>query len=220
VIGSYGTGLRPVAIAIDPSGKFAYVANSASANVSAFVIDGTSGALTPIPGSPFAAGLNPVAVGIVSGTASVGFSKFKVSVNIDQDRRTSFRAMGFFTLGDGSNGIDAESEAVQLQVGSYTVTLPAGSFRDHERHDFDHDRDRDHGRDRDHDRWKNNEFKFNGEINDVDLRILIDHVKGNDYLFTAEGRGHILQGIKNPVTVGLTIGDEGGSATVKADIDR
>jgi hypothetical protein len=42
--------------------QFAYVANQ-GANVSAYSI-GTNGALTPVPGSPFAAGLNPFSVAV------------------------------------------------------------------------------------------------------------------------------------------------------------
>ena len=40
-------------------GGFAYVANYGSNNVSAYTINATSGALTPVAGSPFAAGTNP-----------------------------------------------------------------------------------------------------------------------------------------------------------------
>jgi 6-phosphogluconolactonase (cycloisomerase 2 family) len=44
-------------IAVDPSGKFAYVPlesiNATASSISAFAIDSTTGALTPVPGSPF-----------------------------------------------------------------------------------------------------------------------------------------------------------------------
>jgi 6-phosphogluconolactonase len=42
----------------------AYVTNSTSDNVSAYTIDDATGALTPIAGSPFAAGDNPVSVAV------------------------------------------------------------------------------------------------------------------------------------------------------------
>lgn len=55
-------------IAVDPAGKFAYVTNRGSAgvsgDVSAYVIDPQSGALTPVAGSPFAAGEVPTGVAI------------------------------------------------------------------------------------------------------------------------------------------------------------
>jgi DNA-binding beta-propeller fold protein YncE len=49
-------------VTVDPRGQFAYVANASSNNVSAYTINGTTGALTPIPGSPFPTGLNPYSV--------------------------------------------------------------------------------------------------------------------------------------------------------------
>src|SRR5262249_18767995 len=47
-------GTQPVAITTDPQGALLYVANHGSNNVSAFVIDASSGALGAINGSPFA----------------------------------------------------------------------------------------------------------------------------------------------------------------------
>jgi hypothetical protein len=196
--GPYATGSLPNSIAIDPSGKFAYVGNMGSNSISGYAIDGTTGALNPILGSPFATGGGPSSVAIVGGPSSVAFETFKVKVDIDEDRRTSFRVAGFFTLGKGNDGINPVGEAVQLQVGTYSVTIPANSFREHGKR----------------------EFSFDGWINDVSVRIRIEQTKGKEYLFTAEGKGNILKGIKNPVTVGLVIGDDEGSATVKADIDK
>jgi hypothetical protein len=215
--GPYATGSLPESIAIDPSGKFAYVGNMHSNNISAYTIDGTTGALAPIVGSPFASGVGPSSVAIAS-ASSVPFDTFKATAEIDEDRKTSFRVEGFFKLGAGSDGIYPLSETVQLQVGSYSVTLPAGSFTEKGDHQFD----------------------FEGTINNVDLKISIHHaerkhdddkhdggkhdknkqVDENDYLFTAEGKGSILAGVTNPVTVALTIGDDEGSTTVKADIDK
>jgi 6-phosphogluconolactonase (cycloisomerase 2 family) len=37
----------------DPSGKFLYVGNNASDNISAFKVDPLNGALTPVAGAPF-----------------------------------------------------------------------------------------------------------------------------------------------------------------------
>ena len=46
----------PWAVAVDPTGKFVYVANYYAANVRAFAIDQNTGALAQVPGSPFPAG--------------------------------------------------------------------------------------------------------------------------------------------------------------------
>src|SRR5258708_27693095 len=56
VLAGSGTSLRA------QSGGFAYVANANSNNVSAYTIDGTTGALTPVAGSPFPAGSYPSSV--------------------------------------------------------------------------------------------------------------------------------------------------------------
>jgi 6-phosphogluconolactonase (cycloisomerase 2 family) len=55
----YATGPNPISITVDPSGKFAYAVNFNSGgvgSVSAYTIDGGTGALTSVAGSPFAAG--------------------------------------------------------------------------------------------------------------------------------------------------------------------
>jgi 6-phosphogluconolactonase (cycloisomerase 2 family) len=53
----------PLSIKIDPSGKFAYVANLSSRNVSMFAINATTGLLTEI-GTPVVSGDGPVSVSI------------------------------------------------------------------------------------------------------------------------------------------------------------
>jgi 6-phosphogluconolactonase len=49
----------PFALAMDPVGMFLYTANQGSDNISGFSINITTGALTPIPGSPFTGVVNP-----------------------------------------------------------------------------------------------------------------------------------------------------------------
>jgi DNA-binding beta-propeller fold protein YncE len=65
----FPAGFGPVAIAcVGTTTREAigalYVANSASNNVSGFLIDGTTGALTPFPGSPYPAGTSPAWVDV------------------------------------------------------------------------------------------------------------------------------------------------------------
>ena len=52
-------GAFPFALAMDPLGMFLYTGNQASNNVSGLSINTTTGALTAIPGSPFAGVENP-----------------------------------------------------------------------------------------------------------------------------------------------------------------
>src|SRR3984893_11333721 len=60
----FATGGLPLSVAVDPSGKFAYVANYSDNNVSGYTINPATGALTPIIGSPFPAGTNPGLVAV------------------------------------------------------------------------------------------------------------------------------------------------------------
>jgi 6-phosphogluconolactonase len=85
VVGSpFSSGQFPYCVAVDFTGRFAYVANFGSGTVSAFRIHGTSGALTPVKGSPFLAGSSPISVVVepwnqflyVSNTASNNISAY------------------------------------------------------------------------------------------------------------------------------------------------
>src|SRR5262249_44956756 len=49
---------------IDPLGKFLYVANLSDNDISGYTINSSTGALTPIIGSPFAAGSVPMSVSV------------------------------------------------------------------------------------------------------------------------------------------------------------
>ena len=55
------TGVGPESVTVDPTGKYAYVADR-SGGVSEYTIDATTGTLTPITGSPVAAGFDPHSV--------------------------------------------------------------------------------------------------------------------------------------------------------------
>jgi len=57
-----GAGTFATSVTVDPSGRFGYVANAGTNSVSAYTINASTGALTAISGSPFAAGLNPTSV--------------------------------------------------------------------------------------------------------------------------------------------------------------
>src|SRR6202011_1547651 len=62
----FAAGSGPFSVAVDPSGKFAYVVNEGDNTVSGYTINATTGALTPIAGSPFAgtAGTYPQPVAV------------------------------------------------------------------------------------------------------------------------------------------------------------
>lgn len=58
--------VNPSQIVVDQSGKFVFVALSATNRVAVFSIDQTSGALTAVPGSPFATGNDPVGMATIN----------------------------------------------------------------------------------------------------------------------------------------------------------
>ena len=126
------------------------------------------------------------------------FNLNKMDVDIEDGEVDMLAA---FTLGAGSNGIDLAKDGVSLQVkggaGAYSVTIPAGSFKAE----------------------RGGGFKFLGTINKVQLDAALRPVRGGGFEFEIETEGANLKGFANPVTVTLTIGENGGSKTVKAEIE-
>jgi 6-phosphogluconolactonase (cycloisomerase 2 family) len=65
-LGSYTTGLQPVAIGIDPStNHFVYTANYLGGNVSGFQLNPNDGSLLNTQNSPYAANPQPVAIAAI-----------------------------------------------------------------------------------------------------------------------------------------------------------
>lgn len=132
-------------------------------------------------------------------TPPVPFAAFAAKVNITLDplaNDDAFQVKATFTLGTGNNSIAPPTEDVHLQVGTFFSTIPAGSFK------LD----------------KKGRFKFDGVIDGVALEAKIQPLGGVNYEFKAQGQFAHLTGTVNPVTVGLTIGNDGGSTSVTADI--
>ena len=60
---SAGTGVAPAGVAIDPTGSFAYTANTGSGSLSGYAVSSGAG-LTQLSGSPFAFGITPRSIAI------------------------------------------------------------------------------------------------------------------------------------------------------------
>jgi 6-phosphogluconolactonase len=64
----FAAGTQPRSVTVDPTGQFAYVANSNNAvgngDISAYTINNSTGALRAVAGSPFAAGHDPWSVAV------------------------------------------------------------------------------------------------------------------------------------------------------------
>jgi 6-phosphogluconolactonase len=54
----------PISIVLDPSGLFAYVANDSSNDISVYAVEPTTGVMTAVSHSPFAAGNEPRSIAI------------------------------------------------------------------------------------------------------------------------------------------------------------
>jgi hypothetical protein len=129
----------------------------------------------------------------------IPFAAFTAQVEIRLSPRTgsdAFQERATFTLGAASDGINPSTEAVSFQIGTFSTTIPAGSFQAGPR----------------------GQFTFEGVINGVTIEVRIAPAGGNRFTFQAEGTDANLTGIANPVTVPLTIGDDSGTTTVTAEI--
>jgi YVTN family beta-propeller protein len=184
---------RPLGVAITADGKHAYVANNPETfppTPSVSVINTASNtvvATVPVGGRPFGVATSP----------PVPFSALSAKLNIHFGHKPNKDAFGLrseFTLGSASNGINLPAEPVTLQVGTFATTIPAGSFKGE---GF-------------------GPFHFNGEIDGVDLKVLIKPTGAKRFAFDAKAHQADLTGTTNPVTVRLAIGDDTGTASVNA----
>jgi DNA-binding beta-propeller fold protein YncE len=60
----FNAGLIPEILVVDPTGRFLYVANSESQDITAFSIDSATGTLTGLPGSPFPIAATPITAAV------------------------------------------------------------------------------------------------------------------------------------------------------------
>ena len=155
--------------------------------VSAYSI-GTGGSLTQLSLSPFPAGIDSLSVAI---TPLVPFASSFAKLEI---AKHSFDLKESFTLGATSNGINPLTENVTLQIGTFSVTISPGSFKE----------------------IAFRIFVFQGVINNVNLSVQIVALGNNIFALAAESKGVNLTGLTNPVTVVLTIGNDSGRTAVTA----
>jgi hypothetical protein len=105
----------------------------------------------------------------------------------------SFTVKGNFRLGRMSNGINPVQEPFTLTINGYTAALPAGSFESS----------------------STGVYAFDGLVNGKSLYVQITSNGNLSYSFLATGTGSNLGG--RPFSVGLTIGDNTGTATLPHD---
>ena len=150
----------------------------------------------------FVEGAGEVTVGAgTTGSVPVPFDPFdvaKAEVELGPEADDNeFEVEGSFTLGASSDGIDPVTEEVTVQVGTLSLTIPAGSFE-----------------------LDDGEFKFEGVIDGVTLEVEIEPQEDGTLEFEIEGEGADLTGITNPVEVGLAVGDDAGTTAITAELEE
>jgi YVTN family beta-propeller protein len=217
-------GVNPMGLAVTPDGASVYVATVSDNTVSVIATaSNTVTATVPVGSSPIAFGQF-----IGSVTVKVPFASFTSRVEIERTHSLtkhagdSFEVEGGGVLGQASDGIAPSADDVTLSLGSFLITIPAGSFvatsdrdRDNDRRDWDRD-------DRDRDDRDNlvTTYHFQGVIADVSLNARIEQGPKQRFRFHFEGRHANLSLVVNPMIVGLAIGHDVGHVVVKADIDK
>ncbi len=144
-----------------------------------------------------------MACGTMGGATAADYQPFAVfnpEIDIDiEDGEIDLTAR--FTLGNASNGIDIAAEPLQLRVTSggrsYGLTIPAGSFKT----------------------AQNGRSAYLGTIERVKIIAALRPLRPGVYELSLETEGANLNGFANPLTVDLTIGDDGGSRTIRARIE-
>lgn len=150
----FAAGLQPVAAAVDPTGKFAYVVDvdcihspscgqGPPSDVSAYKIDATSGRLNKVKGSPFSVGSNVHSVAVdPSGKFAYvagGFPPqgFVSGYHIDARGRLKKVKGSPFPAGDDSGGVTVDPAGpfvyainhVSNNVSAYTIDAISGKLK-------------------------------------------------------------------------------------------
>ena len=129
---------------------------------------------------------------------AVPFSSFKAALVITGGKHPAFFLDASFGLGASSSGINPPAQPVTLEVGTYAVTIPAGSFRLL------------------NPGQKLAIYEFNGTISGASLILDITSLGHNSYQFGVAGTPVNLITVPNPVSVSLSIGNNAGSTSVNA----
>jgi 6-phosphogluconolactonase (cycloisomerase 2 family) len=118
-IGTWSTGVMPAALSFDPAARYLTVANAVSNSVSVFALN-KLGALTPVPGSPFATGQMPLAVTNDPSGRFVYAANFATS-DVSVYARTSSGSLvprGVFATGGFPRSVDVDPAGYALYVTS------------------------------------------------------------------------------------------------------
>jgi len=103
-----------------------------------------------------------------------------------------------FRLAHNSDGIDLASDSLALSVGTVSITIPAGAFK----------------------QAKDGDWRFAGDINSMHVRAVFRALKSpGAYLLSVNIGGAELNPADSPYTVVLTIGNDSGTTVAWDDDD-
>jgi YVTN family beta-propeller protein len=193
VVGSPITvGNNPLGVAVTPDGSKVYVTNLGN-GVSPGTVSVIATATNTVVGPPIIVGVNPFAFGLFIQPVLVFSAQTELTVY--PNTRVFKITNSNFSLGASSSDINPPTEPVMLQIGSFKITIPPGSFV----------------------KEGPGDFKFVGVIDNVQLVVSIRLVNRSKYSFAVEARDVSLT-VTNPVPITLVIGNESGTTTVNAVI--
>src|SRR5260370_19885609 len=104
-------GTEPRSVTVDPSGRFAYVANDLSNNVSMYAINATTGALTPTTPATVTTELNPVWVTV---DPSV---RFTYVANFEMNH------ISMYTINASTERLTSIASPIEARTNSLSVTI-------------------------------------------------------------------------------------------------
>ncbi|WKZ20281.1 MAG: SBBP repeat-containing protein [Candidatus Jettenia sp. CY-1] len=190
-----------------------YLGGSSGDGADAFIIDsngnlciaGSTGSSDfPITSGSFDTSFNGVADAFISKlnsdlsaliTFNYFYSKAKIKLGL-QANDDNFDMWSTFVLGDTSDGIDLLSDDIYLQVGTLSISIPSGSFKNN----------------------KNKHFKLKKIINGVALQLtIVPSFNKKSFEFKAEVKHANLTGTADPIKMQFTIGNDGGSSIVATE---
>jgi len=126
---------------------------------------------------------------------AIPFDQFQVNrLTYSGERHSTFFMNASFVLGTGNNGLDPGTEPVTLVIGSQVLAIPAGSLALN----------------------SSGNYIFTGVIGGIRISAQLRDLGASSYMFNIVGSNANLAGKTNPMTVTLSVGDNRGSAQIKA----
>ncbi|HZI57997.1 MAG TPA: hypothetical protein VFF39_14540 [Verrucomicrobiae bacterium] len=175
-------GRAPADIAVTPDGSSVYVTSLLTTNVS--VIDTSTNTVTAT------VALSGTSNFLTIANLTAPFAAFTIDNLVINN---NLHEQGDFTLGPNTGGIDLAHQPLTLTVNNFSLTIPAGSFRQV---------------------GGNMHFVFNGTVNGfkVNFNLQAEHGSSTQFDFGFDVHGVSIGG-PNPANVSLKIGHNSGSTT-------